>query len=460
MTPRDAGFFQPDQIALVVASPGAQCPTVLERCVTVTLSSTPSLRTDSAGRFPESVSVSNRSTLVCFSHLRWNFVWQRPQHILSRFADQYTVYYVEEPIEIPRDEPATLQAIAHGQITVLTPLLPQGTSQHGGFTDESNAIIQRLLSEYLPARGVTSDAVLWFYSPLAVGAEPAFLAAPETTVIYDVMDELAQFQGASPLIPERERHLFSRAHLVLTGGPRLFERRKDAHRNIHCFPSGVEPAHFAAGGPIPKELASLTGPVIGFYGVLDERIDFGLIEHLAINRPDWNLVMIGPLAKISENDLPRHPNIHYLGARLYTELPAYLSAFDVAMMPFALNEATEFISPTKTLEYLAGGKPVISTPIRDVVSLYGDYVTIASNADEFLTGIDSLLTADVNPTKTDGVQELLHRHDWDEIARSMKALVATVRPTVFSAPVLNARFTQPDQDRSHAESVQTVGAAD
>ena len=363
--------------------------------------------------------------LVCFSHLRWDWVWQRPQHLLSRLAHELPVYVVEEPLP-PRDDSPTLDVVVHGRVTVLTPRI---ATIGAGFNAQNNAAIRALLTGFFreeigPAFG---RVTYWYYTPMAVGAEPA--GWEPVLVVYDAMDDLASFSGAAGALRALEARLLDRADLVFAGGPSLYEARRHLHPAVHCFASGVEPAHFAqaaTGLNCPEELRALPRPILGFYGVLDERLDMELLVGIADARPDWTLVLVGPVAKITDDALPRRSNISYVGPRPYSELPAYLAAFDVAIMPFALNDATRFISPTKTLEYLAGGKPVVSTPIKDVVDLYGDVVAIAGTPDGFVAAIERVLAeGEVDRTKRMAASwAAVARADWDCIAAEMQALMA------------------------------------
>ena len=359
--------------------------------------------------------------LLCFSHLRWGFVWQRPQHLMTRFSKQFEVTFIEEPEFVP-DADAGLRTAHDGGVTILTPLLAASAGFPWGFNDRTNREIKRLLASR--SFGVSSsNDVVWHYTPMSLGAAPG--AFDQALVIFDAMDELANFRGAPADLAKRERALLREAALVFAGGPSLYEERRDAHPRVFCFPSGVDASHFQ---PDPSRLppadsAAWKRPVLGFYGVLDERVDFGLIAGLADRMPSWTVAMIGPLAKITEADLPRRPNIVYPGKRDYRDLPAYLDCFDVAFLPFALNDATRFISPTKTLEYLAAGKPVISTPIRDVIDLYGDAVTIAATADEFAAAAIAMLKAPAAARR--GVAaDLVAAHDWDRIADEMLRQIA------------------------------------
>src|SRR6266404_7449937 len=316
------------------------------------------------------------ATLLCFSHLRWNFVFQRPQHLMSRFAREMSVIFWEEPVEIGAHETAYLQvseAPEAPNVRVVVPHLPRGIPEGA-----REAALMRLLDVHIAAvRGVL---IAWYYTPMML---PFSRHLEADLTVFDAMDELSKFKFAPVHLLELEQELIDRADIVFTGGSSLYEAKKDRHSNVHCFPSSVDRAHFAKARAHqfdPADQEDLPKPRLGFYGVIDERFDTELLDEVATLRPDWSFVMVGPIVKISEDDLPKRPNIHYLGGKTYDQLPAYLSGWDVALMPFAMNESTQFISPTKTPEYLAGGKPVVSTPIRDVVRHYGQLggVKIAS----------------------------------------------------------------------------------
>ena len=363
------------------------------------------------------------TTLICFSHLRWNFVFQRPQHLMSRFAQEMDVIFWEEPVEIGPRETAYLQvreAQDAPNVRVVVPHLPQGMPE-----DAREAALQRLLEAHLA--NVRGALIAWYYTPMMLPFSKHI--TPDLTV-YDAMDELSKFRFAPANLLDLERELMKRADIVFTGGSSLFEAKKDRHPNVHCFPSSVDRAHFAKarGGLFdPADQEDLPHPRLGFYGVIDERFDIELLDKVAEMRPSWSFVMVGPVVKISEDDLPRRPNIHYLGSKTYRELPAYLSGWNVALMPFAMNESTEFISPTKTPEYLAGGKPVVSTPIKDVVRHYGQLegVKIASTAEEFVGACEAALELSRNPEGgwLAEADLLLSATSWDTTQGRMAGLI-------------------------------------
>jgi glycosyltransferase involved in cell wall biosynthesis len=333
--------------------------------------------------------VSNHHTyslpdLVCFAHLHWDFVWQRPQHLLSRFAQQGRVFYVEDAFFHADDniEPHMEVKERQNGVKVLVVHLPHRL--HGNEQASDQAQVQ-VLKQFFADNSITTYA-FWIYTPMAMNRVHEF--QPVLTV-YDCMDELAQFKFAPPELRIREQELFKKADLVFTGGQRLYESKREQHNDAHAFPSSIDKDHFGqARNPElaePADQAGIPHPRVGFFGVVDERLDIELLGQLATNHPEWQFVIIGPVVKIDPASLPHNANIHYLGGKNYQELPAYLRGWDVATLLFARNESTEFISPTKTPEYLAAGRPVVSTSIRDVVRPYGELnlVQIADDPKDF-----------------------------------------------------------------------------
>lgn len=360
---------------------------------------------------------SRPDDLICLSHLRWNFVYQRPNHLMSRCAKERRVFFFEEPIndsQTPRLETTEVEP----NLYRVTPHLP------AGFRDDQRRVsLSLLLDEMIDEHHIKKFA-LWFYTPMAL--EFASHLAPSAT-IYDCMDELSAFAGAPKIMRDYEAELFRRAHVVFTGGMSLYESKKRQHTNVHGMPSSVDRAHFGrarAGLDEPADQRAIAGPKMGFFGVIDERFDIDLVRGVAEARPDWNIVLIGPVVKIDPAVLPRLPNIHYLGQKSYAELPAYLSGWDVALLPFALNESTRFISPTKTPEYLAAGRPVVSTPIADVVRPYGEQnlVRIAGDVPSFIAAIEGALQEGFS-AKQPAIDEFLREMSWDATWSRMSGLI-------------------------------------
>jgi len=362
---------------------------------------------------------------LCFSHLRWDFVFQRPQHLMSRFARDMAVVFCEEPIEIERGQAAYLkvrQADDFPNVRIVTPHLPQGLDE-----ERRDEALARLLDAHAASCG--RPLVAWYYTPMML---PFSRNVDASAVVYDCMDELSKFRFAPEKLLDLEQELIDRADLVFTGGASLYEAKKNRHDSVHCFPSSVDRAHFAKARrelDQPADQAELRHPRLGFYGVIDERFDIDLLREAADMRPNWSFVMVGPVVKIGEDELPRAANIHYLGGKTYEQLPAYLSGWDVALMPFAMNESTQFISPTKTPEYLAGGKPVVTTPVRDVVRSYGHLqgVHVAHDAEGFIRCCEKAL--EQSRSGGDWLAEadlLLSATSWDTTQARMSGLIADV----------------------------------
>lgn len=365
--------------------------------------------------------------LVCFSHLRWNFVYQRPQHLLTRCAKQQRVFFIEEPI-IGSAESEYLDISKQDGVCVVVPHLPQGLSESA-----INSIQQRMIDE-LFAKVQIHNYLLWYYTPMAM----TFTRHLEPLVtVYDCMDELSLFAQAPRTLKDCEAELFKRADLVFTGGQSLYEVKRNLHPNVYAFPSSIDKAHFAQARNFtedPVDQADIPHPRLGFFGVIDERMDLGLLSDIAEARPDWNLVIIGPVVKIDPATLPRHKNIYYLGGKNYQELPGYIAGWDVAMLPFARNNSTRFISPTKTPEYLAAGKPVVSTSIRDVVNPYGQsgLVSIADTVAEFVVAVERAMNNSDESGWLLDVDAFLAQTSWDQTWESMMQLVESVIGVDFS----------------------------
>ena len=370
------------------------------------------------------------SDVLCFSQLRWGFVFQRPNHLMSRCARQQRVFFIEEPVF---DAPS-----AHLAIEPVLPRLLRVTPHLAPSPLEQNEReVSRLLIQLCRSYDVTCP-IHWYYTPMMLGVSAGL---PCRAVVYDCMDELANFLHAPPELKTRERRLLERADVVFTGGRSLYEAKAGLHRNLHAVPSSVEFEHFArarAGLTDPPDQASCSRPRIGYCGVIDERIDTELLDFVARTRPDWQIMLVGPVVKIPESVLPRRDNIHYLGLKSYAELPAYLSGWDAAIMPFARNDATRFISPTKTLEYLAAGRPVVSTPIRDVVEPYGrlGLVQIAADGDPFVAALERALVE--RSTELDTRRDtFLAATSWDATWTKMQQLLAEAMSARASGLNLN-----------------------
>lgn len=364
--------------------------------------------------------VQEPPVLVCFSHLRWNFVFQRPQHLMSRFARDARVFFFEEPIFEGAEIILQRSPCPASGVCVVTPLLPTGTRE----TDVP-AILRSLLNRLVSIEH-TTDLLAWYYTPMAMTYSQDLNPA---LTIYDCMDELSAFANAPAKMLDNEEKLFAASDLVFTGGASLFRAKRRRHNNVHLFPSSVDVHHFAKAmdnlDSTPDQ-NSLPHPILGYAGVIDERMDLELIKYIADDKPEWQIVLIGPIVKIDAKLLPRRPNIHYLGMKAYTGLPLYLSGWDVALLPFAQNDATRFISPTKTPEYLAAGLPVVSTPIQDVIDPYESLglVDIARDYGQFVAAVEKHLATPKRNAWTPEVSRFLDGHSWDTTYEEMRQLIA------------------------------------
>jgi UDP-galactopyranose mutase len=387
-------------------------------------------RLDKATATPE----TEPPDLICFSHLRWDFVYQRPQHLLSRCAMKRRVFFVEEPVFDNGSLSLEVNEKARN-LYVVVPHLPEGLRSEIATTAVLKEMIHRMIREHQ-----VRDYICWYYTPMALDFTRGLTPA---AVIYDCMDELSAFKGAHESLSLRERELFKIADLVFTGGHSLYESKRNQHHSVHAFPSSIDREHFMlARRPLaePLDQEGIPHPRLGFFGVIDERFDIQLLKQMATLRPDWQFVMIGPVVKIHPDTLPKLLNIHYLGGKTYQQLPAYISGWDVALLPFAQNESTRFISPTKTPEYLAAGKPVVSTPIRDVVRPYGELgvVRIANSAAEFVTAAEAALQQRTNPSWLSEVDAFLADMSWDETWSQMWQLIANVANEKSNAKISSA----------------------
>jgi glycosyltransferase involved in cell wall biosynthesis len=372
--------------------------------------------------------------VICFSHLRWNFVFQRPQHLLTRCARERRVFFFEEPVfdaEVPRLD----TTCDPSGVVVAVPHLP------GGQNSDLVTRQVRALADELIALERIDDYVAWYYTPMALSFSRHLQPA---AIVYDCMDELSAFAGAPQGLRDAERALLAAADVVFTGGQSLYEAKRHLHGNAHAFPSSVDVAHFARARRLtrePADQAAIARPRLGFFGVIDERFDLDLLRAAAAERPDWNFMLIGPVVKIDPATLPQGANIHYLGPKAYAELPDYMAGWDVALLPFARNESTRFISPTKTPEYLAAGLPVVSTSIRDVVRPYGDrgLVRIADTPAAFVAAIDAALHED-RAARLKTVDPFLAKMSWDTTWQRMwQQIEAAITSRSESATMHTAR---------------------
>jgi glycosyltransferase involved in cell wall biosynthesis len=338
---------------------------------------------------------------------------------MSRFARERRVFFFEEPL-FQEGEPHLRTVLCSSSgVQVLTPVLPRGLNS------KETAALQRCMLQSAIGENRVQHYIAWYYTPMA--RDFAAGLSPRVTV-YDCMDELSAFAGAPPAMQLNEKKLFEEADLVFTGGASLFESKRKRHPSVHLFPSSVDVNHFARARTHkdePADQAQVRRPRLGYAGVIDERMDLDLLREVAARRPEWQLVLLGPVVKIDPASLPKASNIHYLGMKHYAELPAYMAGWDIGMLPFALNESTRFISPTKTPEYLAAGLPVLSTPIRDVINPYGELglVGIANGPQEFISVAERLMDGPVSTGVRASIDKFLSQSSWNKTWSDMNKLI-------------------------------------
>jgi glycosyltransferase involved in cell wall biosynthesis len=365
--------------------------------------------------------------LIVLSHLRWDWVWQRPQQLVSRLGrgEDRVTWFVEEPIQVEGADPENprMRAEERDGLTRTWLEIPPAGGHVGYFDDVLPDYIEQLPQLLGEPSG---DRVVWLYTPLALELA---LALKPTTLVYDVMDDLAAFKDAAPELVVRQRQALRQADVVFAGGRSLHRSVvKQGRTDAQLVPSGVATEHYASAVSAKRGAGR---PTAGYVGVIDERLDLDLLAGLAARLPEWEIRMIGPVTKIDPATLPQAPNITYFGQQPYEQLPHHMAELDVAIMPFALNEATRSISPTKTLEYLASGLPVVSTRVPDVVADFDSVVELRDDADGFASACE-LLRGRSTPADSSAVQRIMRRNHWDRIAKRMEAVVFA-RPLVDDA---------------------------
>ena len=368
---------------------------------------------------------TDRYGIVVFSHLRWGFVWQRPQQFLSRFAKKHQILFIEEPFfdrPLGAEPDVTFHRVMPN-VTVVTPHVDSSWNRNPKLPQKLREFTQQAI-RHMNQNSEFDRPLLWYYSPMDSSWSLGYIE--NRGVIYDAMDELSQFSGAPRALIDNEARLMEYADVVFTGGYELSLKKKQRHDNVQFFGCGVEFDHFAqAQDPstiIPPDIDFMARPILGWFGVVDERVDYNLVGEMARMKPGWSFAMVGPVVKVDPNLLPHFPNLYFLGGRDYSVLPNYCRAFDICMMPFALNAATEYINPTKALEYFATGRPVISTPVKDVVRQHGDLVEIVKTPAEFVRAAERLL-GDPPRDRIERAVEKARRSSWESVVQNMQDLI-------------------------------------
>ena len=445
--------------ATAAAHPGRHIDLPYAAAIRRAVQSTPPASSTAA---PFETHATMKPTLLVLSHLRWNFVFQRPQHLLSRIAAHDNVVFVEEPV---RDDDGPIRLEASQPVPGVTVLRPRTPLHSHGFQDDQLALLGPLLANWMQTY-TDAEYDLWFYTPMAL---PLLDALNPAAVIYDCMDELSAFAGAPLALQGREASLLRRADLVLTGGPSLYDAKRGANPRVLCLPSSVDARHFA---PRPHAAddamaararalqSSIAAPRLGYFGVIDERMDLDLIERLADAQPQWSIVMVGPVVKIDPANLPQRPNIHWLGQQPYEVLPRLIEDWEAGLLPFALNASTRFISPTKTLEYMAAGKPAISTRIKDVQTLYGDVVRVADSHGAFIAACVAALAESPAERRNRmlAMAVSVARSSWDRTAETAYAAITAVRDALRASRATQSLHASADAPSANDVQPQTAPA--
>ncbi len=379
-------------------------------------------------------------SIIVFSDLRWNFAYQRPQHLFARLAQYYQVIFVEEPIYSERESRWEISS----PIPNVLVYQPHTSVSAQGFHDDQLPQMRKLIRQLALDH---EDHIAWFHTPMAI---PLLQELQPQLVVYDCMSQRASFRDSPLQLLQRENAALKIADVVFTGGPSLHRSRCERHPNVHCFPGSVDAAHFTqALDRINSHPAhrNIPGPRLGFYGVIDERFDSELIAQVADAHPQWQIVLVGPIVKNESVLLPQRENIHYLGRQPYAELPYFLAGWDVCLLPFSVNESTRFINPAKALEYMAAELPVVSTPMNDVVELYEDIVYIAHDAAQFVTACEAALleSTERRAQQVEKMRTLVSSASWDATAEKIWLL-------------LEAAVRAKQQDRKPVRKLRDSGA--
>ena len=380
--------------------------------------------------------------LIVHCHLRWDFVWQRPQQIFSRLAAHHPIAFVEEPMWQEGERRLDISE-PFANIARIIPVL-SAAEKNDDNDNQCTAVLRllrRALTEHPLLTGRFASPIQWFYSPMTA---PIFLDSFDSVAtVYDCMDELAQFRFAPAGLRESEQLLISRSDVVFTGGYQLFQSKSRYHDNVHFYGCGVDAEHYSkarlAETELPAEVVNLAKPIFGYFGVIDERLDYALLTQLAREMPEASIVMVGPRAKVDQQSLPNLPNIHWLGHRSYADLPALVKSFDVCLMPFALNDATQYINPTKTLEYMAAGKPVVSTAVPDVLHHFAPIVDVTFTTDGFIKAVRRAVRSPRADLIKQGI-ERANNASWDSIVSAMRGHMLDSIRAELDAPARQSSF--------------------
>jgi len=324
-------------------------------------------------------------------------------HIAKELAKKHKVIFIEslglrKPQVGKKDFIKILQKLnkwiegvkkVHENLYVYTPLvIPYHANK---LLRSLNGILLKIQIMFIMKRMKTTSPIYWTFLPNTVD----ILKHKTEKLVYYCVDNMTAFKGVNQdVIGKMDEKLTSFAKVVFAVSEQIYRRKKILNENTYYVPHGVNYEHFAgvleADIGKPAELSHIGFPIIGFYGLISEDwIDFNLLSYIADFHPEWSIVMVGKI-DINRKELPERKNIHYLGPVSYEDLPSYAKFFDIAIIPFNVNELTMYSNPLKVYEYLAMGKPVVSVDIPEISRL-GGMVEIAKTYKEFVRKIEKNL---------------------------------------------------------------------
>jgi glycosyltransferase involved in cell wall biosynthesis len=385
-------------------------------------------------------------------------MWTNKHHLMARIAQQHRVIFVDFHQQNPltfvqrarRHDPSTSVRATNFWREAALRRVPEGVEvldvwvpwlnfvgsghvlrRHGEFEHRVN-----VTGRWLAAQGI-EDAVLWVYHP---GYGNAVARIPHSLILYDCVDEYTafpEFRRCKDWIAERERSLCEVANVVSCTAPALYEaKRKLAPERTHFVHNVGDAEHFAKAMdpalPVPADIAGLPRPIIGFVGaVSDYKLNLEWLLQLSQARPNYSIVLIGPTGvsdpSTDVGKLSRQPNVHLLGHRAYAELPSYVKGFDLAVIPYRLNDYTQAVFPIKFFELLASGRPLVISPLPAVKD-YWHAAHVADSADAFIAACDAALRSDNEEAKQARLK-LARENSWDSRVQKLLNLVEAARPS-------------------------------
>lgn len=365
--------------------------------------------------------------LLVLSPSRWDFMFRRTQQLMSRLAGRWQVLFVEEPRR--SRNAAWLDEQAQGEhLSVLVPHLPANLSPHlPPSLDATHDEPRRMLAAYLRQRDLRVD-VAWVSSPASL---PLLDSLDARCVVYD-----CHASSTAPRLRREQALLLERSTLVFANGPSLYESLREQHPRVMCLPDAVAAAHFAPDAQRPHSVQAmhagslqrhLSAPRLGWFGVIDRRLDLDLLAQIADAHPQWSLVMVGPVVGLDASRLPQRANIHWLGVQPYSVLPHLLEGWDLCLLPFVIGAATRQLCPAQALEYMAGGKPVLCTPLHDVAWMFSDSVAIAERGPPFIAACEALLAESPAQRAQRALQMMatVSASSWDRSAQAVHEMLHT-----------------------------------